>query len=115
MGIGQNIKARRKELGISAETLAKRLGVNASTVYRYENGSIEKLDSARLEPIAEALLTTPAKLMGWKDDPVESPKQDQPRKWRMLSSGSLTLTDEQIDKLYNVARAMFPENFPSDE
>lgn len=66
MTVGQRIKQRRKELKISADELGKRLGKDRSTVFRYENGSIEKLPIDILEPIAKALQTTPEFLMGWE-------------------------------------------------
>ena len=65
MTIGQRIKQRRKELGMSADDLAIQLGINRATVFRYENGDIEKLPVAILKPIAEVLKTTPQVLMGW--------------------------------------------------
>ena len=66
MNIGQRIKERRKELKISADELAKRLGKDRSTIYRYEKGDIENLPLDILEPIANALDTTPQYLMGWE-------------------------------------------------
>jgi transcriptional regulator with XRE-family HTH domain len=68
MTVGHRIKLRRKELGISADELGKRIGKNRATVFRYENGDIEKLPIDVLKPIAEALLTTPQALMGWDGD-----------------------------------------------
>lgn len=68
MTTGQRIKEQRKRLGISAETLADKLGVSPATVYRYENGDIEKVPGDRLIPIADALSTTPAFLMGWENE-----------------------------------------------
>ena len=65
MTTGERIKKRRKEIGMSAETLAARIGKSPATVYRYENGDIRNLDSRSLMPIAEALDTTPDYLMGW--------------------------------------------------
>lgn len=65
---GERIKARRKELGLSAEQLAAKIGVSAATVYRYENGSIEKVSSDILAPLAQALHTTTYYLMGWDMD-----------------------------------------------
>lgn len=65
--IGQRIKTRRKELRISADDLAKKLGKDRSTIYRYEKGDIENLPLDILEPIASALETTPAYLMGWQE------------------------------------------------
>lgn len=67
MKIGKRINERRKELKISAEELGKRLNKDRSTIYRYENGDIENLPLDILEPIAKALETTPAYLMGWEN------------------------------------------------
>lgn len=67
MTIGQRIKARRTELGMSADTLAKKLGKNRATIYRYEDGFIENLPLEILEPLAAVLHTTPAYLMGWEE------------------------------------------------
>lgn len=69
MTTGERIKARRKEIGVSAELLASRINVSPATVYRYERGDIEKIPGNILEPIAGALSTTPAYLMGWTDAP----------------------------------------------
>lgn len=67
MTVGQRIKQRRKELKMSAEELAAKLGKNRSTIFRYENGDIEKFPTDTLVPIAEALDTTPAYLAGWEE------------------------------------------------
>jgi transcriptional regulator with XRE-family HTH domain len=67
MMVGLRIKQRRKEMGISADELGKKIGKNRATVFRYENGDIEKLPIDILKPIAEALSTTPQALMGWEE------------------------------------------------
>ena len=68
MKIGDRIKQRRKFLGLSVDELAEKLGKNRATVYRYESSDIEKLPTTVLEPLADALKTTPSYLMGWEDD-----------------------------------------------
>lgn len=68
MTVGQRIQTRRKELEMSAAELGRRIGKNRATVFRYENGDIEKLPVDVLKPIAEALSTTPEYLMGWDDE-----------------------------------------------
>lgn len=73
MSIGQRIKKKRKELKMSADELGKRLGKDRSTIYRYEKGDIENLPLDVLEPIADALETTPAFLMGWEKKVEEKP------------------------------------------
>ena len=65
MIVGQRIKERRKELGMSADTLAAMVGKDRSTIFRYEKGDIENMPLDILEPIANALRTTPQYLMGW--------------------------------------------------
>lgn len=67
MTIGDRIKSRRKHLGMSADDLGRRLGKDRSTIYRYEKGDIENLPLDILEPIAQALGTTPQYLMGWEE------------------------------------------------
>lgn len=71
MNVGQRIKERRKELGITADDLALAIGKDRTTIFRYERGAIEKLPSTVLEPIAKALHTTPSYLIGWTDDPID--------------------------------------------
>ena len=67
MRIGERIKQRRLELGYTADALAKLLNKNRATIYRYENGDIENMPIDVLEPLAKALNTTPAYLMGCQE------------------------------------------------
>ena len=43
MTIGERIKEIRKQKKISVEYLANELGVSKTTIYRYEDSSIEKI------------------------------------------------------------------------
>lgn len=74
---GERMQERRKALGISADTLAAYLGVSRSTVFRYENGDIEKVPANLLSDIAKFLRTSEAFLMGWEDE--EPSKESTPR------------------------------------
>lgn len=69
MSIGDRIKQRRIDLELTADDLAYRVGKSRATIYRYENGDIENMPTTVLEPLADALHTTPAYLMGWTNDP----------------------------------------------
>lgn len=73
--VGRRIKERREQLGLSVDDLAKMISKNRATVYRYENGEIEKLPLNVLEPIAKALQCSPAYLMGW-DEELEKEKPE---------------------------------------
>ena len=67
MNVGERIKLRRKELKISADTLAERVEFR-STIFRYERGDIEKVGPEVLKKISETLNISPADLMGWEDE-----------------------------------------------
>ena len=64
MELGQRLREKRKEKKISAEYLAKELGVSVSTVYRYEDSSIVKIPVSTFEKMCDILGTTPAEMMG---------------------------------------------------
>lgn len=53
---------------LSVDKLADMIGVNRATVYRYESDEIKNMGTDTLVPLASALRTTPAWLMGWDDD-----------------------------------------------
>lgn len=65
--IGKRIHDRRVELDLSVDDLAAMLGKNRATVYRYESDEIENFPMQIIEPLAKALKTTPAYIMGWDD------------------------------------------------
>lgn len=92
MDIGERIKKRRKELGLSAEQIAEKLGVSPATIYRYESNDIMNMRIDKLEPIAKVLRTTPAYLMGW-DEAKENNTDNQQR--QLLSNyNKLDNTDQ---------------------
>lgn len=64
MSIGERIKEFRKKKGISVEYLAKELGVSKTTLYRYEDSSIEKIPVKTFDQLCLLLDVTPAELMG---------------------------------------------------
>lgn len=77
MTIGQKIKELRQQLNMSVDDLAAKLGKNRATIYRYERGDIENLPLDVLEPLANALETTPGYLMGWESEVnIKSEKND---------------------------------------
>ena len=53
--IGSRIKQRRLELNLTQPYVAEKMGVTASTILRYENGSIDNTKKMVLEGLSEAL------------------------------------------------------------
>ncbi len=72
MEIYERIKARRKEIGLSAEAVAQKLGVSPATIYRYENNDIKKFPTDILTPLAKVLRTTPSYLLGVENQEAKS-------------------------------------------
>ena len=71
MTVGQRIKLRREEKGLSQLDLAKKVGYETKgSISMIESGKRDiSLDKVR--EIAKALDVTPHWLMGWSDSPLE--------------------------------------------
>lgn len=68
--IYKRIRARREELGISQEELAKRMGYKSrSSINKIEKGEND-IPQSKIVAFAQALRTTPEALMGWKQSPA---------------------------------------------
>lgn len=66
--IGSRIRVRREELGMTQEELAKKANYKSrSTINKIELG-LNNLKQSKIKIIADALLTTPAYIMGWDED-----------------------------------------------
>ena len=65
MTIGKQIRKRRKELKMSVDELALKVGKDRSTIYRYENGDIGNMPLEMVFPMVEALKMTPQELLSF--------------------------------------------------
>ena len=66
--VGERVKERRTELNLSMGDLGKRLGVNKSTIQRYESKGVDPEKRYLVISLADALLTTPEWLTGLSED-----------------------------------------------
>lgn len=96
--IGENIRRRRRELGMTLEELAGRVGVSRQTLSRYETGVIGNIPPEKVERMAEALSVTPAVLMGWQQPELAPyrPTHTIPILGR-ISAGLPLYAEEQIE------------------
>ena len=62
--VSERIKELRLELGITQKELGEKIGVEKSTINKYELGKI----AIPYKKIAAALEAAPAYLMGWEDE-----------------------------------------------
>ena len=88
MTTGEIIKQRRKELGMTQDDLAKKMGYKSREAISSVERNKEDLTTDRIRKYADALECTPAYLMGWetpdgpekKPEPAEEPNIDLMRK-----------------------------------
>ena len=69
--IGNRIKKAREKADMSLNDVALKLGVNKSTILRYENGEISKVKAPIIDALAKVLRVSPHYLLGWIDEEEE--------------------------------------------
>lgn len=72
ISVGDRIRIRRTELGMTQEELGKKVGYTSRTTVNKVESGISQLNQKRIILFANALNVTPAYLMGW-----EETKEDQ--------------------------------------
>ena len=77
MTVGDRIRRKREELGITQIDLAKSFNASKQTLYKYENNIVTNIPLNNIEMIAKKLRVSPGYLMGWEDDfSIETAKTD---------------------------------------
>lgn len=67
MNIGDRIRIKREELGLSQEELAKRMGYSSrNSIYKYEQ--MDNMKLSMVQKFADVLGVEPSYLMGWNDE-----------------------------------------------
>ena len=115
MNINEKIKARREELGLTLEEVAKALGVNRSTILRYESEQIKKMPIDMIEPLADILKCSPEYLMGWESETVDvSLPRPEPvtyiNVYTPISCGNGLFVEDNIISTISVPTSMLPKN-----
>lgn len=68
--IGDRIKKRREELGLTQQELAEKLGYKSKSSINKIELNIQNLTQSKIKAIAIALKTTPSYIMGWNEPPI---------------------------------------------
>lgn len=98
MNIAERIKQKRKSLDLTADEIAKKLGISRASYYRYENQEIYNMPITMLEPLSKILHVSPIWLMGWGDELcLSSQEKLHLSKYRQLSSDAQARIDKLID------------------
>lgn len=92
--MGNRLKDRRNELGMTQEQLANRVGIHKGRVSQYERNVIEP-GAAILSKMAEELKVSADYLLGLSDQPTGklSPVALSPREWEVIR----LLRDKRFD------------------
>lgn len=104
------LKNRRAELDLTLDEIGRYVGVSGATVSRWEKGDIENIRRDKIAKLAEVLQVTPAYLMGWPESNSELP-ESLPEEMVILNRAAKNMTPEQLQRLLNMAKLMFEEEF----
>lgn len=75
--IGKKIKEKREQIGMSQDELAEKMGYKSrSTIAKIESG-VNDVVQSNIVKFANILNTTPAQLLGWEQDTIESVSEVQ--------------------------------------
>jgi len=114
--IGARIEARRTSLGLTMDEVAAQIGVNKSTIQRYEKGQIQKIKLPVIESIASTLSVNPDWLIGNTDDPtphfrniIPMPKMNKIPLLGTIACGEPILAAENIEEEIDI-----PEHITAD-
>ena len=116
MELYKNIRARRIELGLTQEELAKKIGYRSiSTIAKIERG-INDIPQSKIKAFADALNTTPGELMGEVEHspaPLSLSQQEETliKKYRQLDADG----KEEIDDLLDVKLAKLQRKAEEEE
>lgn len=97
---GERIKALRKAAGMSQEELGKLLGLQKSTIGKWEKGIVKNLKGETVHMMAKHFGVSPVYIMGLDDNPQAGTRLAK------LTAIAKRLTDEQLDALIVVATSM---------
>lgn len=117
MTIGDRIKNRREELGLTQTDLAKRMGYSTKTTISRIESAGDNVSRKTIERVAEALNVKPRTLMGWDEEESKgyyingetakiAEQIYQNKQLGMVFDALADSTPEQIKNFYDVLMVM---------
>ncbi len=104
MDLGEKIKQRREDMGLTMEDLGDRVGVAKSTIMKWEHGDIAHMRMDKITALAKALGVSPLWVLGME------PQGAAPDTQAMLS-----LYEGATDKGRHMAFGVLLSNQKGDE
>lgn len=117
MNIGEKIRARRMELGMTLEEVGNIVGVGKSTVRKWETGMIQNMKRDKIDLLAKALQISPSEFISTDVDDLEMSKEDHDRlealhqnpKLGLLFDRAQNLDPEDVDFMLTYADRILKE------
>lgn len=100
MGIGDKIRQRRETIGMSQVELANKLGYTSRSSINKIEKDINDIPQSKIIAFAEALETTPAFLMDWKDE--QNDNKSNIGKYLKQTRENKGMTKNVLSKLTNI-------------
>lgn len=97
MTVGDRIRKRRLDLGLTQEELATRLGYkHKSSINKIELGQ-HNMTQSKIVALADALETTPSYIMGWDDEDEADIKDDNLKRFTDAISNMTESEQEELE------------------
>lgn len=108
MTVGERIAARRKELNMTQEELAKKLGYKSKSSINKIELKWANVPLSKLEKVAAALDCDPGYLMGWEDQQeIKPPAENDEELDELLERAR---DDPHIRMLFSITKDASPED-----
>jgi repressor LexA len=114
--LNEKLKARRLELGLTLEEVGNYVGVNKSTVRKWETGQIKDMKRSQIAKYAKILKISPIAILGIDDETisVSLPKEEPVREimiYGAISCGTGLFVDDEIIGHVSVPLSMLPSKY----
>lgn len=97
MNIGDKIKQRRLELGLTMKQVAERVGISESAVSRWESGDVDNMRRDRIAGLADVLNVDPSYII-FEDEVLPAEKKPLTER-EQLHKIIDKMSDEKVDAL----------------
>lgn len=116
MNLGERIKTRRLELGLTLEEVGKIVDVSKSTVMKWETGYIENMKRDKIALLAKALKVSPLWIMGI-DEEIDNVKDTEPldKDIQLIQRAHKKMNEKQRKKMMDLLKLSFEDLFKEED